>query len=404
MAPSETPGRYRWRGWDGEGRPCGGELGADDPDQARLLLAEQGIAVADLRRRRPGRRRPGPARQALFARQLAVMVRAGLPLTEALRLLATSFPEPRLRAAADGIRRHVATGSALADALAAYPLLFDDLGRGLVAVGEQCGRLDELLERLALARERLAAVRSRVRRALLYPLVVLVVALAVVVLLLVAVIPTFEGLFAGLGADLPPLTRAVLDLSDGVRSHGPVVLLAGLLLAGAGGLLLRHHPPLAERLRDAALRPPLLGTLLHRANGARFARTLATLARAGVPLLDALETTRGTLGPPVYRRAVDAVRRDVADGRPLHQALAATGLFAPLAVQMVRVGEETGGLDALLERVAEIQEGELDTAVDTLTTLLEPVLMVVLGGLLGGLILAMYLPVFRMGEAITGGY
>ncbi len=404
MTPSETPDRYRWRGWDDAGRPCGGEVGADDPEQARRLLAEQGIAVAELRRRRPGRGRPGPAREALFARQLAVMLRAGVPLTGALQLLATSFPEPRLRAAAEGIRRRVATGTALADALAAYPRLFDTLTRGLVAVGEQCGRLDALLERLALARERLAAVRARFLRALLYPAVVLAVALAVVVLLLVAVIPTFEGLFSDLGAELPALTRAVLDLSSTVRTHGPGLLLVGLLLGGAGALALRLHPPLAAGLHDAALCPPLLGPLLHRANGARFARTLATLVRAGVPLLDALATTRDTLGPPAYRRAVDAVRRDIADGRTLHQALAATGLFAPLAVQMVRVGEETGGLDALLERVAEIQEGELEAAVDTLTTLLEPLLMVVLGGLLGGLILAMYLPVFRMGEAITGGY
>lgn len=397
-----TPQTFCWQALDARGQRHNGELQADSRLQARALLRRQGLQPLRLYRARrlfSGQRRQQREAPALLARQLASLLKAGVPLLQALDLLATGSA-PWLRQRLQDIRRHVAEGHSLHQALRRHPEQFDRLYCSLVAVGEQSGTLDRLLERLARERDKGQQLQRRIRQALRYPVLVLLIALLVCVILLVEVVPQFEAMFAGFGAALPAATRLVIALSEQLRQSGPFVLLASLLSLSAYRYLYTRHPALRLRQDRLQLRLPLLGRVQQQGLTAQFARTLATTFAAGVPLLEALDACAEVAGNRVFQQAIRHVRQEVSGGQPLHVALRAAKVFPPLAIQMIAVGEEAGALDSLLERIADYYETEVDTMVDTLTSLLEPMIMAMLGLLVGGLVLAMYLPLFQLGAAV----
>lgn len=406
MAEQKT---FAWRGRDRAGRQVEGEIAAPDARYARALLRRDGFAATSIRApRKPGGtlfgkgKRVGTLEVAMFSRQLATMMRAGVPLVQAFDMLLSDMRNPRLEEVLRSLRTDVSTGATLAAALGRFPALFDALFRNLVEVGEQTGTLDAMLERIALGQERSAAIRGKVRKALAYPVIVVVAALAVTGILLIHVVPQFEAVFASVGGDLPAATQLVIGLSDFAAAWWWAVLGgAGAVVAGVV-LLAKRSLQFREALDALQLRVPVVGLIARNAATARFARTLATAIGAGVPLVEALAAIAGATGNAVYARAVQSVRDEVASGRALHRAMQGSGVFADIVVRMTAVGEESGRLDDMLARSAEQFEERVAEAVDQLTALIEPLTMAVLGVLVGGLLIAMYLPVFQLGGAMGG--
>ena len=393
---------FVWQGRDGGGADQSGEVAAPSLRFARAQLRRQGIAVQRLRRKRvwPGLRRSVAAKDiALFSRQMATMMRAGLPVVQAFDIVASGAKGPRYVALVRAVRDDVATGAPLAEALGRHPEVFDRLYRALVAVGEHTGTLETMLARIAVYQETAAATRRKLRKAMTYPLLVVFAAVAVAGVLLTQVVPQFQTVFAAAGAELPALTRAVIRASDLVQAWWWVLLLAPLAVAVAAAVAQRRSRRWRRLGHRLALKLPVLGAVLANAAVARFARTLATALGAGVPLVEALASVTAAVGNVVYMEALDGVRAAVAEGLPLHSALNGRGLFPNVVVQMVAVGEEAGRLEEMLGRAADQFETLVDETVDNLATLLEPLLLAVLGVLVGGLVLAMYLPVFQLGQA-----
>jgi len=412
-----SPTTYAWRGRDRFGRKLDGQLSAPAPSAVRAELARRGIKPTRIRRQRsperPGPvgtgmfglgrgRRVGTADVALFSRQMATMIRAGVPLVQAFDVIAGGARSPRFASMIGAVRSDLAAGSSLSMALASFPAQFNDLYRNLVAVGEQSGNLENMLERIAAYQERTEAIRNKLRKAMTYPLLVTLVALVVTGILLVHVVPQFEAVFASAGADLPAFTRAVLGLSESLREQWPVlVLFAG---GAVGGIIVfrRRSRWFRDALDRLLLKAPVAGGILSKASVARCARTLSTSVAAGVPLVEALGSVAGSTGNAVYAAAVGQIREQVAAGQPLHACMRETGKFPDMMVQMVAIGEQSGSLDDMLDRSATHFEVQVDAAVDNLTALVEPAMMAVLGVLIGGLIVAMYLPVFQLGSTFGG--
>lgn len=395
---------YEWSGRTAQGEARHGQITAASPDAARWALARKGVVAERIRAVRPqlwaGRSRP-MARTA-FLRQLAALVRAGLPLVQALQLVgqAVGGSDPGLAAVAEQLRASVAAGGRLSEGMARHPAVFTPMQCRLVAIGEESGLLDHALERMASHQERDFALRRRLRGALLYPAVVLIVAAAVVAAILVFVVPTFEAVFASMGAELPAATRAVMAMSALLVSVGPWLLAIGV--PGLWGLQrwIAHRPE-RQRQRDRLLlRLPGIGPALLEGLMARWTRLLAMMLSAGVPLVDAL----GHLAQGLDNRHAEAVTRDlqraVANGQGLAAAMAVGGLFPPIVRQMVGVGDECGALDAMLARTADLLEAEVDTRLDGLTDLIEPVLILTLGAVIGALVLALYRPIFELGSVM----
>ena len=333
-------------------------------------------------------------------RQLATMLGAGIPLVQALDIIGNSQDSPAATTLILQLKRDVEGGTALSVALARHPRHFDDLYVNLVAAGEQSGALEALLKKIAAYRERTQSIRQKIRKALMYPTAVTAVALLVTVILLVFVIPQFEALFAGFGAELPALTQTVIGASDFVRSFGWIL---GFLAAACVTVLVqagRRLRPVRHWLERSMLRTPIIGSLVHMAATARYARTLAITFAAGTPLVQALEPVARATGNIVFLGAVLNIRDEVATGQRLHQAMRLCGVFPSMATRMIGAGEESGALDDMAERVADFYEERLDNAVDGLSSLLEPLIMAVLGLIVGGLVIAMYLPVFSMGQVM----
>lgn len=354
-------------------------------------------AAAEPRTRRRGEagKAVAPRNLALFTRQLAVMTGAGLPLVECLDILGRQEEDPRLRATIVQIRAHVEGGESLAAAMARYPVTFDALYTNMIAAGEAGGVLDTILKRLAAYIEATVRIRARVKSALTYPVAVVVISAIVVAAILWKVVPTFTSLFEGLGAVLPLPTRIVIAASDGVAVAGPLLLLA----AAAGALAMRrfYGTPRGRRLVDgAALRLPAVGSILRKVQVARFCRTLGTLLSSGVPILDGLEITARTSGNAVIADAVLAARGSIEAGESVAGPLEHTRVFPAMATRMISVGEATGALDAMLEKVARFYDEEVALAVGSLLTLLEPVMIAVLGLVVGGIVFAMYMPIFDL--------
>jgi type IV pilus assembly protein PilC len=400
--------RYAWWGADLDGRSRYGLTAAHDPDHLRRQLSQRGI-IPDRSVRLPaglarvlGDRQPRlrPREVSEFLRQLATLVAAGVPLIEAMAMIAREGRPPALRRLASTLGDEIGAGTPLSVAFASQPAVFDTLICGLVRAGEQSGQLEHLLVRIADDRERAQAIRQRLRRAMFYPLIVLLIALGVSTALLMFVVPRFEALFAGFGAELPAFTRTVIALSAWIRGDGGVLLaLTGVALLTAP-VLLRRYPRLTQLRDRLALSLPITGTLIERTETARFSRTLAILLQAGAPLAEALPTVAGTLSTRPYQQAILQITDDLRDGRSLAFAVERTRRFPPSTAQMIAIGETAGRLPDVLDRIAARREKEVSQGIDGLGTALEPLLMSVLGLLIGALVLALYLPVFQLGSVL----
>ncbi|MFK3819196.1 type II secretion system F family protein [Pseudomonas sp. NPDC089407] len=395
---------YSWHGTDANGAPVSGQTPGRSPAYVRAGLIRQGITVASLRPAGglafslPTRREK--ADPAGFSRQLATLLKAGVPLLQAFEVMGRSGCDAALAALLDRLKQDVASGLGLADALQRYPAWFDALYCNLVRVGEQSGTLDRQLEQLAGMLEQRRALYKKVRKAMVYPLLLLLTGLGVSAILLLEVIPKFEGMFSGMGAELPAFTQWVIDLSTGLSRFAPLLLVMGVVLGFAVRQLYRQHAPARLWISQRLLGLPVFGQLLGQAALARFARSLATSYGAGVPLLDALGTVARVTGGDLHEQAVLRLRQGMANGQGLNQVMAAEPLFPPLLVQLTAIGESSGTLDQMLEKAASHYEEQVSQALDQLTSLLEPAIVLVLGLLVGGLVVAMYLPIFQLGSLI----
>jgi len=370
----------------------------------RADLRRQGVVPSRIKKQSKGLFSGGgkitPADIAIFSRQLATMLAAGIPLVQSFEIVGTGHENAAMQKLILAIKGDVEGGSALAEALAKHPLYFDDLFINLVEAGEQAGALETLLEKIATYKEKTEALKKKIKKALTYPAAVLVVAFVVTTILLIFVIPAFEDLFQGFGADLPTFTRMVIDLSVFVREKG--WYLAILIGAGFGTFFYFKKRSRAMRhwIDRMSLKIPVIGSILQKAAIARYARTLSTMFAAGVPLVEALESVSGATGNIVYEVGVLKMRDEVSTGQRLQQAMENTDLFPNMVIQMIAVGEESGSLDDMSSKVADFYEEDVDNAVDNLSSLLEPLIMSILGVLVGGLVVAMYLPIFKMGSVI----
>ncbi|TDO16820.1 MULTISPECIES: type II secretion system F family protein [Halomonas] len=395
--------RWRWTGLGPSGRKVGGEIIAPRRAEVEKILSGQKIMTKQIRRKSGiggGMGKIKPRDIMLFARQMATMIRAGVPVLQAFQVVAESLKKPAMSALVQQLMNEVAAGASFSEALKQHPEHFDALFANMVAAGEQSGSLDRMLERVATYKEKMESLKSRVKKALWYPAAVIMVGFGVTALLLIKVVPQFESLFQGFGAELPAMTRVTISMSEFAQQYW----WWGLLGAVAFGVLMRmgikKSNAFRYRVHALSLRIPVIGDILDKSSVARYSRTLATTFGAGVPLVEALETAKGAAGNMVYERAIAQIREDVATGQQLNFAMRLSELFPALAVQMVGIGEEAGSLDAMLNRVADYYEEEVDNKVDTLTSLLEPFIIVVLGVLVGGLVVSMYLPIFELGSVV----
>ena len=395
---------FHWEGTDRKGNKVKGKSMATTEAAVRADLRRQGVVPSRIRKQRP---RPFSRSAkittgdiAVFSRQLATMLAAGIPLVQAFEIVGTGHDNPAMQKLILGIKADVEGGSALAEALAKQPLYFDDLFVNLVESGEQAGALEVLLDKIATYKEKTEALKKKIKKALTYPAAVLVVAFVVTTILLIFVIPAFEDLFQGFGADLPTFTRMVIDLSVFVRSNGAILAIGIGSAFGAFFYFKKRSRAMRHFLDRMMLKIPVLGPIMQKAAIARYARTLSTMFAAGVPLVEALESVAGATGNIVYEQGVLVMRDEVATGQRLQQAMENTGLFPNMVIQMIAVGEESGSLDDMSSKVADFYEEDVDNAVDNLSSLLEPMIMAILGVLVGGLVVAMYLPIFKMGSVI----
>src|ERR1700728_3967078 len=393
---------FAWEGRDKRGQRVKGRSLAPDEGALRAELRRQGIAASRIRKQRQGRRggKVNAGDIAVFSRQLATMLAAGIPLVQAFEIVGNGNEKPAMQRLILDVKADVEGGTSLHEALAKHPLYFDDLFVNLVEAGEQAGALEGLLDKVATYKEKSEAVKKKVKKALFYPAAVLVVALIVTVILLIFVIPQFEELFKGFGADLPAFTMMVINLSKFVQHNG---LYLAVVVGGAIYAFIYFHKrsrKMRQLLDRVSLKVPIIGPILNKAAIARYARTLSTMFAAGVPLVEALESVAGACGNIVYEDGVMKMRDEVATGQRLQRAMENTGLFPNMVVQMIAVGEESGALDTMSGKVATFYEEDVDAAVDSMSSLLEPLIMVILGVLVGGLVIAMYLPIFKLGAVV----
>ena len=406
MAETAVAGNvpFVWEGTDRRGKKVKGKSMAANEAAVRADLRRQGVVPSRIRKQSKGLFGGGgsitTADIAIFSRQLATMLAAGIPLVQAFEIVGNGHENAAMQKLILAIKADVEGGSALAEALAKHPLYFDDLFINLVEAGEQAGALETLLDKIATYKEKTEALKKKIKKALTYPAAVLVVAFVVTTILLIFVIPAFEDLFKGFGADLPTFTRMVIDLSVFVREKGWYIAI--LMGAGVGAFFYFKKRSRAMRhwLDRMSLKLPIIGSILQKASIARYARTLSTMFAAGVPLVEALESVAGATGNIVYEMGVLEMRDEVATGQRLQQAMENSDLFPNMVIQMIAVGEESGSLDEMSAKVADFYEEDVDNAVDNLSSLLEPMIMAILGVLVGGLVVAMYLPIFKMGSVI----
>jgi type IV pilus assembly protein PilC len=395
---------FIWEGTDRKGKKIKGRSTAASEAAVRADLRRQGVVPTRIRKQRKsifsGQGRITTGDIALFSRQLATMLKAGIPLVQSFEIVGSGHENAAMQRLIMAVKTDVEGGSALADALSKHPLYFDDLFVNLVDAGEQAGALESLLEKIATYKEKTEAIKKKIKKALTYPAAVLIVALVVTTILLIFVIPAFEDLFKGFGADLPTFTRKVIDLSLFVRTKG--FYLAALIGGSIATFIYfkKRSRPMRQFLDRMILKSPIIGPIIQKASIARYARTLSTMFAAGVPLVEALESVAGATGNIVYENGVLAMRDEVATGQRLQHAMENTNLFPNMVIQMIAVGEESGSLDDMSAKVADFYEEDVDNAVDNLSSLLEPMIMSILGVLVGGLVVAMYLPIFKMGAVI----
>ncbi|HAV86848.1 type II secretion system F family protein [Stutzerimonas balearica] len=395
---------FTWEGIDRKGSKVKGELTGASPALVKAQLRKQGINPQKVRKKSVSLFGAGkkikPMDIALFTRQMATMMKAGVPLLQSFDIIGEGFDNPNMRKLVDELKQEVAAGNSFAASLRKKPQYFDDLYCNLVDSGEQSGALETLLDRVATYKEKTEALKAKIKKAMNYPIAVIVVAVIVSAILLIKVVPQFQEVFASFGADLPAFTLMVIGLSELLQEWWLIVLLA---LGGTAYLLGSMHKR-SEKFRNwvdrSVLKLPIVGDIIYKSSVARFARTLSTTFAAGVPLVDALDSVAGATGNVVFRNATMKVKGDVSSGMQLNFSMRTTGAFPTMAVQMTAIGEESGSLDEMLGKVATFYEDEVDNMVDGLTSLMEPMIMAVLGVLVGGLIIAMYLPIFQLGSVV----
>lgn len=395
---------FVWEGKDRKGSIVKGELSGQNPALVKAQLRKQGINPTKVRKKGISLGGTGkkikPLDIALFARQMATMMKAGVPLLQSFDIIADGVEKPAMRKLVDELKQHVAAGNSFAAALRTKPQYFDDLFCNLVDAGEQSGALESLLDRVATYKEKTEALKAKIKKAMNYPIAVIAVAIIVSCILLIKVVPQFKEVFSSFGAELPAFTLFVIGISEGLQEWWFIFLIA---LIGAGYAFMQAKQR-SEKFRDALdrtiLKAPIVGNIVYKAAVARYARTLSTTFAAGVPLVEALDSVSGATGNVVFRNAVAKVKQDVTSGMQLNFSMRTTNAFPAMAVQMTAIGEESGALDTMLDKVASYYEAEVDNAVDGLTSLMEPLIMSVLGVLVGGLIIAMYLPIFQLGSVV----
>jgi type IV pilus assembly protein PilC len=394
---------FTWEGTDSRGKRVKGKTLATSEAAVRAELRKQGVVPVRVRKKTVLFQKKGKvttADIAIFSRQLATMLSAGIPLVQAFEIVGNGHDNPAMQKLILAIKQDVEGGTALAEALSKHPLYFDDLFVNLVEAGEQAGALETLLDKIATYKEKTEAIKKKIKKALTYPAAVLVVAIVVTTILLIFVIPEFEGLFQGFGADLPAFTRMVIDLSEFMRDRGWALLIVTIGAISGYMYMYKRSRKLRETQDRVMLKAPVVGPILVKAAIARFARTLSTMFAAGVPLVEALNSVAGACGNIVYEDAVLAIRDEVSTGQRLQRAMTNTELFPNMVIQMIAVGEESGSLDEMSSKVADFYEEDVDNAVDNMSSLLEPIIMAILGVLVGGLVIAMYLPIFKMGAVV----
>ena len=396
---------FVWEGKDKQGRKTKGEITSTTPAIAKAELRRQGIVADKVKKKSAGLKLGGggrvkPADIALFTRQMSTMMRAGVPLVQAFDIVADGVDKPKVAELIREVRNDVASGNSFAAAIRKHPNEFDELFCNLVEAGEQSGALEALLDRIATYKEKTESLKAKVRKAMTYPIAVLVVAVVVSGILLIKVVPQFEDVFASFGAELPAFTQMVINFSEFAQAYW-FMILAGVIVAG---FLFSQVHKRSKGFRDTLdrilLKLPVVGDITEKSSVARYARTLATTFAAGVPLVDALTSVAGSTGNNVYVEAVYKIRDDVSTGQQLNFSMRNTGVFPNMVNQMVAIGEEAGALDDMLGKAADYFEEQVDNSVDNLTSLMEPIIMSVLGVLVGGLIIAMYLPIFQLGAVV----
>lgn len=395
---------YAWEGLDRKGIKVSGEMAGHNLALVKAQLRKQGINPTKVRKKSAPLFSLGqkikPVDIAFFTRQMATMMKAGVPLLQSFDIIIEGAEKPALRTLIDGVKQDVAAGNSFASSLRRKPEYFDDLYCNLVEAGEQAGALESLLDRVATYKEKTEALKGKIKKAMTYPIAVVIVAFIVTAILLLKVVPQFQSIFASFNAQLPAFTLMVIGLSEILQEWWWIVL----LLMGGGIYAFRRGYKQSAKFRDSIdrglLKLPIIGQLLYKSAVARYARTLATTFAAGVPLVDALDSVAGATGNVVFRNAVNKVKQDVATGMQLNFSMRTTGVFPTLAIQMTSIGEESGALDSMLDRVANYYEEEVDNLVGSLTSLMEPIIMAVLGVIVGGLVIAMYLPIFQLGNVV----
>jgi type IV pilus assembly protein PilC len=396
---------YVWEGKNRRGETTKGEIASFSIALAKAELRRQGIVPDKMQKKRKSllgkRQRKIRAKDVtLFTRQLSTMLNAGIPLVQSFDIVGRGNENPAMQTLIGDIKSNVESGATFADSLMKYPRYFNDLFCNLVAAGEQSGCLETMLDKIAVYKEKSESLKGKIKKALFYPAAVIVVAIIVTAVLMIFVVPQFEDLFKGFGADLPALTRGVIDVSKFFQAYWWLVF--GCLIGAVYGLVMAHRS--SEKFRQwidkMSLKLPIMGSILRKAAIARYARTLSITFAAGLPLVDALKTVAGATGNYVYSSATMQIRDQVAVGQQMQQAMRMTDVFPNMVVQMVAIGEESGSLESMLSKVADFFEEEVDNAVDALSTLLEPLIMAILGVLVGGLVVAMYLPIFKMGSVV----
>jgi type IV pilus assembly protein PilC len=395
---------YAWEGVDKKGTKLTGEINGHNPALVKAQLRKQGINPTKVRKKSVSIFGKGkkikPLDIAFFSRQMATMMKAGVPLLQSFDIISEGHENPNMRKLVDDIKQEVAAGHSFATALRQKPLYFDDLFCNLVDAGEQAGALETLLDRVATYKEKTESLKAKIKKAMTYPIAVVVVAFIVTGILLLKVVPQFQTIFEGFGAELPAFTLMVIGLSKIVQDYW-WMLLGGIAVSI---FLFRRAYRTSEKFRNgldrALLKVPVIGPLLYKSAVARYARTLSTTFAAGVPLVEALDSVAGATGNVVFKNAVNKVKQDVSTGMQLNFSMRSTGVFPMLAIQMTAIGEESGALDSMLDKVATYYEDEVDNMVDSLTSLMEPMIMAFLGVIVGGLVIAMYLPIFKLGQVV----
>ncbi len=394
---------FVWEGTDKKGKKIKGKMLAVSEAAVKADLRRQGVLAKKVRKEvqlfKSGKKITAED-IALFARQLATMLQAGIPMVQAFDIVGNGHDKPSMQKLILAIKADIEAGTTLHEALAKHPLYFDDLFVNLVEAGEHAGALETLLDKVATYKEKTEALKKKIKKALFYPAAVMVVAVIVTVILLIFVIPQFESLFKGFGADLPAFTQMVINMSRFVQDKGWMI---AMVAGGAGYAFFyfkKRSRPMRRALDRILLKMPVIGPIMVKAAIARYSRTLATMFSAGVPLVEALTSVAGATGNIVYEEATLRIRDEVSTGMRLQRCMESTGLFPNMVIQMIAVGEESGSLDQMAAKVADFYEADVDAAVDSMSSLLEPLIMAILGVLVGGLVIAMYLPIFKLGSVV----